>query len=418
MTLQNYFSIKIPSKRLTPNSELLSFFNIQSILNKEHKSLINLSKLLLCISSFCSIKNENLKKVSGLELSLVKVYYDSVYLFLLKNIDKKSSSNNNNILTNSILEEDRNSDKDKKEIEKLKRIIEEKDSIIREYKTSELMKHDISVIQTDVDFLGGADDITMMNIDLDFDIKNKKVNNYQIEKNITFSFAKLNMKQIFMDSLPTSQKNTNNSNNSSQNYSISKYSLDLSGGNFFQNKIDYLGETISKNRQIYEKIINDYEFQIKILKEKIKSLKYEHNEEISKIIKKQEFEIQKIINDKNINNSEELIRFRNEKNLEIQNLRNTINQKENMKNKEIEEIQNKLKEEKVKREKEVDLFNMDRVKIVNEYDKKIKNLNDKMTKCNNELETAKNKLKSAPYFAREVISKTLFNFAAKIMENE
>ena len=417
MTLQNYFSIKIPSKRLTPNSELLSFFNIQSILNKEHKSLINLSKLLLCISSFCSIKNENLKKVSGLELSLVKVYYNSVYLFLLKNIDKKSSSNNN-ILTNSILEEDRNSDKDKKEIEKLKRIIEEKDSIIREYKTSELMKHDISVIQTDVDFLGGADDITMMNFDLDFDIKNKKVNNYQIEKNITFSFAKLNMKQIFMDSLPTSQKNTNNSNNSSQNYSISKYSLDLSGGNFFQNKIDYLGETISKNRQIYEKIINDYEFQIKILKEKIKSLKYEHNEEISKIIKKQEFEIQKIINDKNINNSEELIRFRNEKNLEIQNLRNTINQKENMKNKEIEEIQNKLKEEKVKREKEVDLFNMDRVKIVNEYDKKIKNLNDKMTKCNNELETAKNKLKSAPYFAREVISKTLFNFAAKIMENE
>ena len=417
MTLQNYFSIKIPSKRLTPNSELLSFFNIQSILNKEHKSLINLSKLLLCISSFCSIKNENLKKVSGLELSLVKVYYDSVYLFLLKNIDKKSSSNNN-ILTNSILEEDRNSDKDKKEIEKLKRIIEEKDSIIREYKTSELMKHDISVIQTDVDFLGGADDITMMNFDLDFDIKNKKVNNYQIEKNITFSFEKLNMKQIFMDSLPTSQKNTNNSNNSSQNYSISKYSLDLSGGNFFQNKIDYLGETISKNRQIYEKIINDYEFQIKILKEKIKSLKYEHNEEISKIIKKQEFEIQKIINDKNINNSEELIRFRNEKNLEIQNLRNTINQKENMKNKEIEEIQNKLKEEKVKREKEVDLFNMDRVKIVNEYDKKIKNLNDKMTKCNNELETAKNKLKSAPYFAREVISKTLFNFAAKIMENE
>ncbi len=417
MTLQNYFSIKIPSKRLTPNSELLSFFNIQSILNKEHKSLINLSKLLLCISSFCSIKNENLKKVSGLELSLVKVYYDSVYLFLLKNIDKKSSSNNN-ILTNSILEEDRNSDKDKKEIEKLKRIIEEKDSIIREYKTSELMKHDISVIQTDMDFLGGADDITMMNFDLDFDIKNKKVNNYQIEKNITFSFEKLNMKQIFMDSLPTSQKNTNNSNNSSQNYSISKYSLDLSGGNFFQNKIDYLGETISKNRQIYEKIINDYEFQIKILKEKIKSLKYEHNEEISKIIKKQEFEIQKIINDKNINNSEELIRFRNEKNLEIQNLRNTINQKENMKNKEIEEIQNKLKEEKVKREKEVDLFNMDRVKIVNEYDKKIKNLNDKMTKCNNELETAKNKLKSAPYFAREVISKTLFNFAAKIMENE
>ena len=62
MTLQNYFSIKIPAKRLTPNSELLSFFNIQSILNKDHKSLLNLSKLLLCISSFCSNKIANLKK--------------------------------------------------------------------------------------------------------------------------------------------------------------------------------------------------------------------------------------------------------------------------------------------------------------------------------------------------------------------
>ena len=56
MTLQNYFSIKIPSKKLTPNSELLSFFNIQSILDKDNKTLINLAKLLLCISSFCSNK--------------------------------------------------------------------------------------------------------------------------------------------------------------------------------------------------------------------------------------------------------------------------------------------------------------------------------------------------------------------------
>ena len=417
MTLQNYFSIKIPSKRLTPNSELLSFFNIQSILDKEHKSLINLSKLLLCISSFCSNKNNNLKKVSGLELSLVQVYYDSVYLFLLKNTDKKSSVNNN-ILTNSIIDEDKNSEKDKKEIERLKKIIEEKDSIIREYKTSELTNHDISVIQTDVDFLAGADDLTMMNFDLDFDNKNKIVKNYEVEKNISFSFEKINIKQIFMDSLPTSQKNTNNSNNSSQNYSICKNYFYLCGGNFLQKKIDYLDETILKNRKMHEKIVNDYEFKIKGLKEKIEALKVEHNEEIMQMIKKQEFEIQKIINDKNLNNSEELLRFRNEKNLEIQNLRNMMNCKENMKNREIEEMQNKLKEEKIKREKEVDLFNMDRVKIVKEYDNKINDLNAKIKQFDNELETAKNKLKSDPYYAREVMSKTLFSFASKIMEND
>ena len=414
MTLQNYFSIKIPSKRLTPNSELLSFFNIQSILDKDHKSLINLSKLLLCISSFCSLKNNNLKKVSGLELSLVKLYYDSVYLFLFKNTDKKFSSVNNNILINSIFEEEKNNDKDKKEIERLKKIIEEKDSIIREYKTNELTKHDISVIQTDLDFLAGADDITMMNFEFDLDNKNKNVKNYEIEKNISFSFEKINIKQIFIDSLPTSQKNTNNSNTSSHNYSIYKQYFTLSGGNFFQTKLDCLDEVISDNR----KIIKDYEFQIKVLKEKIETLKSEHNEEILQMAKKQEFEIQKIMNDKNLNNSEELLKFRNEANLEIQNLRNIINQKENMKNRKIEDMHNKLKEEKIKREKEADLFNMDRVKIVNEYDKKINDLNNKIKQSDNELEIAKNKLKSDPYYAREVISKTLFDFASKIMEND
>ena len=61
MALQNYISIKIPAKRLTPNSELLSFFNIQSILNKDHKCLTYLIKLLLCISSFCSKKKRKFK---------------------------------------------------------------------------------------------------------------------------------------------------------------------------------------------------------------------------------------------------------------------------------------------------------------------------------------------------------------------
>ena len=242
MTLQNYFSIKIPSNRLTPNSELLSFFNIQSILNKEQKSVINLAKLLLCISSFSSNKGRNLKKVSSLDLSLVQLYYDSVYLFLIKNSEKKTStSNTNNILLGSIFEEDKQEEKkdDSKEIAKLKKIIEEKDSLINQYKTSELMKHDISVIQTDQDFLAGGEDMTMMNFnfDLDFDLKNNNQKIYQIQQNTSFSFEKINIKKLFMDSLPTSQKNTNNSNsNSFQNFSITKNSFNLSGGDFLLKK--------------------------------------------------------------------------------------------------------------------------------------------------------------------------------------
>ena len=49
---------------------------------------------------------------------------------------------------------------------------------------------------------------------------------------------------MFMDSLPTSQKNTNNSNNSSQCFSITKNSFNLSGGDFLHKKIEFLDETI------------------------------------------------------------------------------------------------------------------------------------------------------------------------------
>lgn len=414
MKLQNYFSVKIPSQRLKPNSELLSFFNIQSILDKDHKTLINLSKLLLCVSSFCSTKGKNLKKISGLDLSLVQAYYDSVYLFLLKNSDKKSSINNN-IIIGSLFEDDKNVENDdKKEIEKLKKIIEEKDSIIRQNKMNELIKNEISVIQTDYDFLAAGDEMTMMNFDLDLDLKNN-INKYQIIKNESFSFEKINIKQIFLDSLPTSQKNTNNSNNSSQNFSVNRNSFFLSGGNYLEKKIHFLDETILKNKEMFEKIINNYVFQINTLKEKIESLKNEHNLAFSEMMKKKEFEIQKIINDKNINNSEELIRFRNEKNLEIENLTKLMSQKENMKNREIDQIQNKLNEEKIKREKELELYNLDRIKIKNEYDKKIKDLNDKIKDYENRLQIAQNKLKSDPFAAREVMSKTLFDFASKIM---
>ena len=423
MTLQNYFSVKIPANRLTPNSELLSFFNIQSILNKDQKSIINLAKLLLCISSFSSNKGQNLKKVSSLDLSLVQLYYDSVYLFLIKNNEKKTSisNNNNNILIGSIFGEDKREEKkdDSKEIEKLKKIIEEKDSLINQYKTSELMKQDISVIQTDQDFLAGGEDMTMMNFnfDLDFDLKNnnQKVI-YQIEKNTSFSFEKINIKQIFMDSLPTSQKNTNNSNNSSQYFSITKSFFDLPGADLLHKKIELLEETISNNRDMYKRIISDYQVQLDSLKEKINSLNLEHNKAFSEFRKSQEIEIQNIMNAKNYNNSEELIRFRNEKNLEIENLRNIMNQRENMKNKEIEDMQNKLNEEKLRREKELELFNLDRVKVMNEYDKKINNLNIKIKDYEEKLQNAQNRLKSDPYYAREILSRTLFNFASTIMK--
>lgn len=405
MTLQNYFSIKIPAKRLTPNSELLSFFNIQSIINKDSKSLLNLSKLLLCISSFCSNKTENLKKISILDLSLVQAYYDSVHLFIIKNSEKRAPTNNNNNnklnIFSSIFEEDNNLKE--KEIEKLKKIIEEKDSIISQYKVNDLLKHDISVIQPEQDFLGMGEEMTIMN--LDFEFNNSK--NYKIEKNTSFSFEKINIKKIFMDSILIPQKSTNISNNSSQNYTISRFFFNFTGGDGSDKRIKSLENTI-----------NQYEAIIKDLKEKIESLSNKYNEEIAQIIKNQENEIQKIIHNKNINNYEEIMKFRNEKNMEIDNLRKLMNDKEKLTNQQIEDIRNQLNIEKDNRKRESELFNLDRVKMQNEYERKIKDLNNIINNYDNNLKIANYKLNSDPYFAKEIMSKTLYNFASKIMINK
>ena len=382
MTIQNYFSQKIPSKRLTTNSDLLSFFNIQSILSKEPKSIINLAKLLLCLSSFCPNKGNNLKKVSGLDLSLVQIYYDSVYLFLEKNTEKKSFINNSTLST-SILEE---KNAQKKEIEKLKKIVEEKDLIIRKYKTFEFAKNDISVIQSDQDFLGGGEDI---NFEIDFDIKNI-TKNYKIEKTDSFSFEKINTNHIIND---VSQKNINVRNNSSYNYFIAGFNFYLLGGNLLQKKIDILDETILKNREMYQNIIANLEKEKESLKQRL----------------------EKLSKNKSGISSEEFIKFKNEKCLEIENLKKMINEKEITKNKEIEVMKVQIDQEKMimksNNEKNIEM-------IKNEYEKKISNLNNQINEYDNRLKIAENKLKSDPYLAKEIISHTLYDFALTIMNEK
>jgi hypothetical protein len=382
MTIQNYFSQKIPSKRLTTNSDLLSFFNIQSILSKEPKSIINLAKLLLCLSSFCPNKGNNLKKVSGLDLSLVQIYYDSVYLFLEKNTEKKSFINNSTLST-SILEE---KNAQKKEIEKLKKIVEEKDLIIRKYKTFEFTKNDISVIQSDQDFLGGGEDI---NFEIDFDIKNI-TKNYKIEKTDSFSFEKINTKQIIND---VSQKNINVRNNSSYNFFIAGFNFYLLGGNLLQKKIDILDETILKNREMYQNIIANLEKEKESLKQRL----------------------EKLSKNKSGISSEEFIKFKNEKYLEIENLKKMVNEKEITKNKEIEALKIQIEQEKIIMKSNIE---NNIVMIKNESEKKISDLNNQINEYDNKLKIAENKLKSEPYLAKEIISHTLYDFASAIMDKK
>ena len=382
MNIQNYFSKKIPPKRLTLNSDLLSFFNIQSILNKDQKSITNLAKLLLCLSSFCPSKGNNLKKVSGLDLKLVQIYYDSVYLFLEKNTEKKSFNNNSTLCTSII--DDKNLQK--KEVEKLKKIIEEKDLIIRRYKTFEFAKNEISVIQSDQDFLEGGEDI---NFELDFEVKNF-TKNYKIEKKDSFSFEKITIKKINNNS---SSKNTNVSNSSSYKFSVSGFRFYLSGGNLLHKKIDILDETILKNREMYQDIIGKLEKENESLKQKIELLS----------------------KNKSGINSEEFIKFKNEKNLEIENLKKMINEKGITNNKEIEAMKIQKEQEKmlIKSNNEKNI-----VTIKNEYEKRISDLNKQINEYDNKLKIVENKLKSEPFLAKEIMSHTLYDFASAIMDEK
>ena len=113
--------------------------------------------------------------------------------------------------------------------------------------------------------------------------------------------------------------------------------------------------------------------------------------------------------------SEEFIKFKNEKCLEIENLKKMINEKEIKKNKEIEVMKVQIDQEKMimksNNEKNIEM-------IKNEYEKKISNLNNQINEYDNKLKVAENKLKSDPYLAKEIISHTLYDFALTIMNEK
>ena len=113
--------------------------------------------------------------------------------------------------------------------------------------------------------------------------------------------------------------------------------------------------------------------------------------------------------------SEEFIKFKNEKCLEIENLKKMINEKEIKKNKEIEAMKVQIDQEKMimksNNEKNIEM-------IKNEYEKKISNLNNQINEYDNKLKVAENKLKSDPYLAKEIISHTLYDFALTIMNEK
>lgn len=240
---------------------------------------------------------------------------------------------------------------------------------------------------------------------------------------------------------------------------ISEISFFLSGGNFLHKKIDYLDETIIKNSEMYNSILDKKEKEMAFLKQsnldlenfndekssQINELKQKVDEQLSELIKKNEEIIQlqksfdeyksikekqiteimnqlKMINDsKNEMASSYNEQYKNDE-IQIKKREEIISQLQ----KENEELKNQVKNGTSSKEIEELKKQMENMNLLQQENTKLKNDFEDMEK---EKEKAKNeiimyqekinileqKLNSDPYYAREIMSKALYDFGLKMM---
>lgn len=252
--------------------------------------------------------------------------------------------------------------------------------------------------------------------------------------------------------------NPNKSNNEGI-VQISEISFFLSGGDFLHKKIDYLDETIIKNSEMYNSILDKKEKEMAFLKQsnldlenfndekssQINELKQKVDEQLSELIKKNEEIIQlqksfdeyksikekqiteimnqlKMINDsKNEMASSYNEQYKNDE-IQIKKREEIISQLQ----KENEELKNQVKNGTSSQEIEELKKQMENMNLLQQENTKLKNDFEDMEK---EKEKAKNeiimyqekinileqKLNSDPYYAREIMSKALYDFGLKMM---
>ena len=240
---------------------------------------------------------------------------------------------------------------------------------------------------------------------------------------------------------------------------ISEISFFLSGGDFLHKKIDYLDETIIKNSEMYNSILDKKEKEMAFLKQsnldlenfndekssQVNELKQKVDEQLSELIKKNEEIIQlqksfdeyksikekqiteimnqlKMINDsKNEMASSYNEQYKNDE-IQIKKREEIISQLQ----KENEELKNQVKNGTSSQEIEELKKQMENMNLLQQENTKLKNDFEDMEK---EKEKAKNeiimyqekinileqKLNSDPYYAREIMSKALYDFGLKMM---
>ena len=253
---------------------------------------------------------------------------------------------------------------------------------------------------------------------------------------------------------------------------VSEIFFFLSGGDFLKKKIDILDETIIKNSEMYNSILDKTEKKMAELKQNLSDLESMNNEKGTEIeqLKKKLDELNNQLNKKNEENTQlkklfddlkaqkekEMSEYKKQikditdlKDQEITLLNNKIRAEQNNQNEKASNLEqdferfkitsNKMNQELTQQneelKKQVDNIpllhqEIDKLKnyfeesenekenMKNEilmYQEKIKN-NEKINfEMSEKINILEQKLQSDPYFAREIMSKTLYDFALKMM---
>ena len=266
--------------------------------------------------------------------------------------------------------------------------------------------------------------------------------------------------------------NLNKNNNSDKNILINEISFFLSGGDFLHKKIDILDETIIKNSEMYNSILDKTEKQMKELKQSKIDLETFNDQKTSEIEELKQ-KIEELINQLNNKNEENiqlkkaLDEFKLKKENELSEYQKQIKDITDLKNQEIEMLNNKIQEiQNNQNEKASTLkqdfekykitsiqMNRELVERNDELKKQVENiplLQEEIDKLKNYFENSETeklkmqneifnyqekykegekiksqlaekitileqKLNSEPYYAREILSKTLYDFSLKMM---
>ena len=354
-SLKNYIQKNCDNKSIIENFE--SFFDENKIIEGDKNTLLNLAKLLLFIASFSSKKEKHLSILTSIENNFKDEFVFSVQFFQVKNIKGISVNKNININTEG-----------------------------------NIQVNEISFFLSGGDFLKRK--INMLD---DTIIKNSEMYNSILDKTEK-QMAELKQSKIDLESF--------NDQKDSEIYQLKQKLEELNSQLIkkeeenmqLKKELDNLKEQKQKEIAEYEKQIKDItdlkDQEILMLNNQIKTEQNNSNEK--KSILEQDFENYKINANKM---NQELI----EQNTELKKKANDIP----IFKQEIEKLKNYCKNSEVEKEK-----------LKNEiliYQGKLKNgesLNREMSEKINFLEQ---KLNSDPYYAREIMSKTLYDFALKMM---